>query len=114
MDGRPVEPPRPAFAVIYRWRLRPGREQAFVDAWTRITTLLHAEHGSLGARLHRGADGTWTSYAQWPSARVRDDAFAHGPVDAVAFATMRDAIAEGFPEQVLETVVDRLARPGVA
>ena len=100
---------RAPFVVLYRWRLHRGREQAFVDAWTRVTTLLHDEHGSLGARLHRGADGVWTSYAQWPSASARAAAFALGPLDPVAFQTMRDAIAESFPEIILETVADRLA-----
>jgi heme-degrading monooxygenase HmoA len=111
-DGAVQEsPPRGPFVVIYRWRLHRGREQSFVDAWTRITTLLHEQCGSLGARLHRGADGVWSSYAQWPSARARADAFARGPVDPVASQAMRDAIAEGFPETILETVVDRLAIP---
>jgi|GEM_PF-1683406 len=112
-DGQEAaeRPLRGPFVVIYRWRLHRGREQSFVDAWTRITTLLHEQYGSLGARLHRGADGVWSSYAQWPSARARADAFARGSVDPAASQAMRDAIAEGFPETILETVVDRLVMP---
>jgi len=42
------------FAVLYRWRLHEGAEEAFVAAWSRISERLLAERGSLGSRLHRG------------------------------------------------------------
>ncbi|MEZ5308248.1 MAG: antibiotic biosynthesis monooxygenase [Pyrinomonadaceae bacterium] len=96
----------PGFAVLYRWRLHPGSEQDFVAAWSRASELLLANHGSLGSRLHRGADGWWYSYAQWPSAEARDVAFAAEPLDAEATERMRDAIAERLPEIVLESVAD--------
>ncbi len=98
----------PGFAVLYRWRLHPGQEQSFTEAWSRITAVLHSERGSLGARLHRGEDGIWYSYAQWPSAEARRLAFAGPPIDPAASAQMRAAIAESFPEVVLESVADYL------
>lgn len=96
----------PGFVVLYRWRLHPEAEQAFVDAWSIVTQRLRREHGSLGARLHRGADGIWYSYAQWPSAQAREQAFAAGPVDLEAARRMQQAIAEKLPELVLESVAD--------
>ena len=102
----------PAFAVIYRWRLREGTEEAFVDAWSRISERLRAERGSLGSRLHRGPDGVWYSYAQWPSAEARERAFAAGAVDPDASARMREAIAEALPEIVLQPVYDCMVLPG--
>ena len=93
--------------VVYRWRLHPGTEAAFTQAWCRVTGLLRAR-GSLGSRLHRGADGIWYGYAQWPSAQAREDAFAPGSVDEAATAQMRSAIAERFPEIILEPVADYL------
>ena len=101
----------PGFAVLYRWRLRSGAEDAFVAAWSRVSERLRAERGSLGSRLHRGPDGIWYSYAQWPSAQARDRAFAAGPVDPDASAAMRDAIAETLPEIVLEPVSDFMMVP---
>ena len=98
----------PRFAVLYRWRLRPGSEEAFVAAWSRVSERLRDERGSLGSRLHRGSDGVWYSYAQWPSAEARERAFAAGPVDPEASARMRDAIAETLPEIVLDPVSDYL------
>ncbi len=72
----------PGFIVLYRWRLHAGAEHAFVAAWSRVSAVLRAERGSLGSRLHRGSDGIWYSYAQWPSAQAREQAFALGSVDA--------------------------------
>jgi heme-degrading monooxygenase HmoA len=99
------------FVVLYRWRLNEGAEDAFVAAWSRISEGLLAQRGSLGSRLHRGPDGLWYSYAQWPSADARTRAFAAGSVDPVAGAQMRAAIAETLPEIVLESVYDCMVLP---
>ena len=96
----------PGFVVLYRWRLHPGTEASFIAAWSQVSELLLSDRGSLGSRLHRAADGIWYSYAQWPSGRAREDASALGPVDAQAAETMEHAIAERYPEIVLESVVD--------
>jgi heme-degrading monooxygenase HmoA len=97
------------FVVLYRWRLHPGSEDSFIAAWSRVSELLRTERGSLGSRLHRGEDGLWYSYAQWPSAEARAQVFALGSVDAHAGAMMENAIAERFPEIVLHTAADFLA-----
>lgn len=97
--------PLHGFVVLYRWRLHPGAEDAFIQAWSRVTEALRLR-GSLGSRLHRGSDGLWYGYAQWPSAKVREDAFVPGAVDEAASAQMRSAIAERFPEIVLDPVAD--------
>ena len=109
-EGAPASPP-PAvsgFAVLYRVRLHPGMESQYIQAWSRITERLRVERGGLGSRLHRGPEGIWYAYAQWPSAAARTEAFALGPVDAEAERQMRDAIAERFAEIVLEPVADYL------
>jgi len=98
--------PGPGFAVLYRWRIHPEKEEQFVEGWSRISAGLLRDRGSLGSRLHRGADGIWYSYAQWPSAQARDAAFALPAVDPDASTLMRDAIAERLPEVVLESVSD--------
>ena len=100
----------PGFVVLYRWRLHPGSEASFVAAWSRITERLRASAGSLGSRLHRGGDGLWYAYAQWPDDETRQRAFAQS-LDAAAGAQMRAAIAESLPEVVLEPVADYLVLP---
>jgi heme-degrading monooxygenase HmoA len=96
----------PGFVVLYRWRLHPGSEASFIEAWSRVSELLRSTRGSLGSRLHRGADGIWYSYAQWPSAQARSNAFSLDSVDASAGQQMEQAIAEHFPEIILEPVAD--------
>ena len=97
--------------MLYRWRLHPGSEASFVEAWSRVSDLLLKHRGSLGSRLHRGADGLWYSYAQWPSADARAKAFSAEPVDPVAAEQMRAAIAESFPEVALESISDFMVSP---
>ncbi|MES3024373.1 MAG: antibiotic biosynthesis monooxygenase [Pseudomonadota bacterium] len=92
--------------------MHPGLEDSFVEAWSRSSALLLAHRGSLGSRLHRGADGYWYSYAQWPSSEARNAAFAQEPLDPQAFAQMRAAIAERFPEVILESVADYMVACG--
>lgn len=99
----------PIFCAIYRWRLHPGTEDRFVQAWSQITELLRAERGSLGSRLHRGPDNIWYSYTQWPSAAAKADGLAQPSVNPAAWQQMRDSIAESLPELVLEPVADYLA-----
>jgi heme-degrading monooxygenase HmoA len=101
----------PGFAVLYRWRLHPGMEDSFVQAWSRISELLFTQRGSLGSRLHRGDDGLWYSYAQWPSAQARSQAFQAGSVDPQASQQMRAAIAEELPDIVLESCADFMVLP---
>jgi hypothetical protein len=96
------------FIVLYRWRLHAGAEDTFVQGWSRITELLRTR-GSLGSRLHRGSDGLWYSYAQWPSAQLRKDVFALGSLDETAMSQMKSAIAEHFPEITLDARADYLA-----
>jgi hypothetical protein len=98
----------PGFAVLYRWRLHPGMEESFVNAWSVNSEIFLSKCGSLGSRLHRGSDGIWYSYAQWPDAATRTKAFASAPLDAEASRQMRAAIAETLPEVALESVSDLL------
>lgn len=100
---------QPAFCAIYRWRLHPGSEDSFVQAWSRVTQLLRAERGSLGSRLHRGPDNIWYSYTQWPSVEAKAEGLAQPSVDPEAWQQMRNAIAESLPELILEPISDHLA-----
>jgi hypothetical protein len=54
------------FAVIYRWKILPGREAQFEEGWRAGTAAIAREFGGWGSRLHRGVDGVFVAYAQWP------------------------------------------------
>ena len=44
---------RMTVAIIYRWRLKPGKEKQFREAWRRRTVALREEAGALGSALHK-------------------------------------------------------------
>ena len=91
---------------LYRWRLRDGMEDAFAAAWSEATCAL-IDAGSLGSRLHRGDDGLWYGYAQWPDAQRRAAAF-DALADAAARDRMRECVAESLPAVALACVADFL------
>jgi hypothetical protein len=90
---------------IYQWRLHPDSEETFIRGWSRISEQLLLR-GSLGSRLHRGSDGSWYSYAQWPNEQARVDAFSAGDICETAKEQMSSAIAEQFPEVILAPIAD--------
>ena len=96
------------FCVLYRARVHPEKEAKYVAAWSRLTLRLRSERGALGSRLHRGSDGLWYAYAQWPSEEARAAAFRLPSVDPAAEAEVVDSIIEYFPEIHLDPVEDHL------
>jgi hypothetical protein len=92
--------------VLYRWRIRPDREQSFADAWSIVTRQL-LNRGSLGSRLHRGDDGLFYGYAQWSDVEAMTGAFAE-PIDELAASNMSDAVVENFPPVRLAPIADFL------
>lgn len=97
---------------LYRWKLKPEKEQQFINAWSCVTKQLREKSGSLGSRLHRGSDGFWCGYAQWPSIEVREKSALDDEEIVEARRLMKDAILESLPEIVLEPVSDFLCFPG--
>jgi hypothetical protein len=96
-------------AVLYRWRVEPSKERAFEDAWGEGTRLIHQRCGSYGARLHKGADGLYWSYALWPDEATRRRCFKEtGIMKHESFKRMRAAIVEFFDEIALDPRVDEL------
>ena len=93
-------------AVLYRWKLKPGKEDEFSAAWARMAEVLCAECGALGSRLHTAADGTHVAYSLWPSREAWQLAQIHAPKSA-ARALMAAAIEERFPETHLEAVAEQ-------
>tara|TARA_R110000868_G_scaffold26220_5_gene101263 strand:+ start:220 stop:1053 length:834 start_codon:yes stop_codon:yes gene_type:complete len=99
-------------AILYRWRLKPGRETEFRAAWAEGTRLIHQACKSYGARLHEGEDGLFWSYALWPSEATRKACFAdHDWFGRDCFKTMQACIDERFDEIRLTLTDDALTAP---
>ena len=94
------------FAVIYQWRVHPGREEQFVEGWNRLTRAIQRSCGSYGSRLHRAANGSWVAYARWPDEQTRTDC---QPDESEGARLMGEAVAESLPEITMEIVSALLA-----
>ena len=54
------------FAVIYEFEALPGKEEAFIQGWRRLTELIYEYENSRGSRLHHVGGQTYVAYATWP------------------------------------------------
>ncbi|MFT6462775.1 MAG: RimJ/RimL family protein N-acetyltransferase [Maricaulis maris] len=97
-------------AVLYRWKLKPGRSAEFEAAWAEGTRRIHDTCGSHGAALHKGEDGLYWSYAAWPGEDTRTACFAdHDWFSQDCFITMQACIETRFDEIRLDLVHDALS-----
>jgi len=96
-------------AVLYRWKLKPGRESEFEEAWTQGTRQIHQTCGSYGAVLHHDGEGIYWSYACWPDEAARQRCFTENDwFSQDCFKTMQACIAERFDEVSLVITNDEL------
>jgi quinol monooxygenase YgiN len=98
------------FCVIYRWQLKPGREDDFLAAWERLTRAIRDDRDGLGSRLHRAENGLWVAYAQWPDRATWEAAQERESPDPDATAAMAETVAERDEPLLLEAVADLLVR----
>src|SRR3546814_20192821 len=84
------------FVAVYWWRVHPGKEEQFREAWRRGTEAITSLYGSYGSRLHQDRDGRFVGVAEWPDEAHWQKAFdARMAYDATeARAKWLDAIVE--------------------
>jgi hypothetical protein len=99
---------RAGFAVIYRWRLHPGREALFQEIWARNTVEIARRCGGLGSRLHRADDGSWLAYAQWPDRATWERSYDVPDWDPEGSHLIETCVAERLPRLLLDPVADLL------
>jgi heme-degrading monooxygenase HmoA len=99
------------FAVIYRWKVKPGSEAKFIEAWEVRTREIREEFGTAGSRLHQADDGTWIAYAQWPSRQAWEAAQNGPPGDSEARRVMHQAVESSETLFRMDLVKDLLG-PG--
>ena len=87
------------FVAVYWWRVHPGKEAQFREAWRRGTEQITRIYGSYGSRLHRDLDGRFVGYAEWPDEATWRAAFEAKMAydDVEARRMFLDAVAEGPP-----------------
>lgn len=87
-------------------------EEQFLDNWRTITQHYIENCGSFGSRLHRGSDGIFYGYAQWPNSETKERAVLDVRME-LARLHMKDAVTETFPEIHLDPVADHLVHGSV-
>jgi heme-degrading monooxygenase HmoA len=97
------------FAVLYRWRLKPGTEQKFRKDWKTMTDAIKAQHGTGGSRLHRSDNGEFWAYAVWPSRQQWEAAGKLPSANPEAGAGMRTCIEQSLPSTTLDVLDDLLS-----
>lgn len=106
------------FVVVYWWRVKPGKEDQFREAWRRGTRQIAQIYGGLGSRLHQEQDGRFVAMAEWPDQATWQRAIEAKMVypDKDARALFVDAIAEvppgNKPAFTMEVTDDLLASSG--
>lgn len=101
---------RVGFCVLYRFRVREGAEDDFIQAWAQLTRGIREQRGGLGSRLHRDEDGTFVAYAQWPDRATWQHAQGLPSVDAEASERMGRTMTESFAPILLTPGEDLLER----
>ena len=96
------------FVVIYRWRLKLGKEAEFREAWRRATQAIYTKRGSLGSQLMDGKDGTYYALARWPNRDLWANRSRPGPADPQSSQTMAELTEMSFPPVELEVTDDML------
>ncbi|MBT0963675.1 antibiotic biosynthesis monooxygenase family protein [Denitromonas iodatirespirans] len=106
------------YVVVYWWRVKPGKEAQFREAWRRGTRQIARIYGGLGSRLHQERDGRFVAIAEWPDEATWQRAFDARMVydDKEARAMFVDAIAETPPDNkpvfTMTVTDDLLSRSG--
>lgn len=91
------------FVAAYWWKVRPGCEQQFREAWRRGTELIQQKYGSKGSRLHLDDQGRFIGVADWPDRATWQKAYDAKMVydDAEVRAAFVDALADWGEEPLL-------------
>ena len=97
------------YALLLRWRLKPGRYEDFAEAWEAVTLAMLADD-SLGSSLFEAEDGTVYALARWPDKAVRERAFTDHVV-ATARGVMLEAVAETFPAVEMKECINLWVPP---
>ncbi len=96
------------FAVLYEFKLKPGTEPAFREAWGTATRAIRARYGTSGSRLHRTDDGALVAYAVWPDRATWETAQSLPSVSPEPGTAMRACMAEPMTSTPLNVLDDLL------
>ena len=97
------------FGVIYSFKVKPGQDEAFKEAWRKVTEFIYQYENSLGSRLHYQEPGLYIAYANWPDEATWAGSGDNLPPEVKHWsAQMREVCEEIKTLRKLEVVDDLL------
>lgn len=106
------------FAIIYRAKIKEGRQKEYRECWNKIAKYFIEHRGAIGSCLHQAKGNIWIAYSRWPTQTIKDASWPSlnttiKPNDlpndiAVTIDQMRDCFEEEFKEECMELVDDFL------
>lgn len=110
------------FAVIYQGYLKPGRENEYQEAWSKVAQYFIEYRGAIGSCLHKTSDGLWVAYSRWPDKKTRDSSWPgeNAPSEELpleirnAVLTIKDCLDSDrkIPDLCMDVINDRLLSSG--
>ncbi len=86
-----------------------GKEEDFIQYWTKLTQLIYEFEGSYGSRLHKVNGCLYFGYAQWPSKEIYDKSGNNLPESSTDLRQkMRECCVEIKSEYEMVLVQDLL------
>jgi hypothetical protein len=102
------------FAVLYRFKLKPGMATDFRLAWREATHAIRARYGTSGSRLHVGGDGELVAYAVWPDRGTWEKGRTEPSAAPEAADAMRACLEQPPTSTPLEVLDDLLVNDSTA
>lgn len=99
------------FTVIYKFNVKNGMNQEFIEGWKGLTELIFEYEGSLGSRLHSVHNDLYVAYAQWPNKSTWENSGSKLPKAADLFRDkMKNSCEQIETEYEMDVVCDLLAQ----
>lgn len=81
------------YITLYQWQLKPGKEQQFIEAWTRLTTQLQNTAPQVSAKLLKTLQGEWVALIEWPSQKEWESQ-TNENIDLLAQQSLMECVQE--------------------
>ncbi len=97
------------YTYIYRWKIKNGKSDDFINSWKNITDYYLEHHNSLGSRLHYIGQNEYIAYANWPNKEARNIAFnSNNDKIKIDEKMMKDAILKSYDIIQSSLISDKL------
>lgn len=91
-------------AVIYKWKVKEGMNETFINAWETMNKEFQEKHGALDASLHQESERDYVSYVRWPDMETYEKDI---PIDHInAIHILRDCVEIRVSRECMEVVSD--------